>query len=198
MAKIKHKNKAANAREVILDTAIRLFSERGYTGTTMRDIAEEVGVLPGSLYAHIKGKEELLAEIVTTGIKQFLDLQKAVETSNNSPEEKLRQVIKSHIGIAARDPERTLVVFHQWRFLAEPNRSSAVKMRRQYAKMITDILVEHAQSIGRDLDNHIKIQCFTVLGALNWTPEWYDPNGPLSPDQLGDLMADSLIGGLNL
>ena len=197
MAKIKKSEQLGNARETILNAAVSLFSVRGYTGTTMRDIAEEVGVLPGSLYAHIKGKEELLAEIVTTGIAEFLDIQKQIEASNDGPEAKLREAIRLHINLVAKSPERTLVVFHQWRFLSEPKHSSAVRMRRRYAEMFADILAEQACFRGSKKDPQIKIQCFTILGALNWTPEWYLPDGPYSPDELSERIADSLIDGLD-
>ncbi len=197
MAKIKKSEQLGNARETILEAAVSLFSERGYTGTTVRDIAEAVGVLPGSLYAHIKGKEEILADIVTSGIAEFLEIQKQVEASKDKPEEKLRAAIRLHINVVAKSPERTQVVFHQWRYLSEPHRSAAVKMRQRYGVMFADILARQKCFRGREKDPQIKIQCFTILGALNWTPEWYSQDGPYSPDELGERMADSIIQGLD-
>ncbi len=197
MAKIKTSDQLGNARKAILDASVSLFSERGYTGTTMRDIAEAVGVLPGSLYAHIKSKEEILAEVVTSGISEFLEIQDTVETSAAGPEERLREAIRLHVKVVAKNPERTLVVFHQWRFLGEPHRSSAVKMRRRYGRMFANILAQQPCFRGNEKDPQIRIQCFTILGALNWTPEWYSPDGPYSPDELGNRMADSVIQGLN-
>ena len=163
----------------------------------MRDIAEAVGVLPGSLYAHINGKEDILADIVTSGIAEFLQIQDRVEASKETPEEKLREAIRLHINVVAKSPERTLVVFHQWRFLSEPHRSEAVTMRRRYGQMFADILARQKCFKGRAKDPQIKIQCFTILGALNWTPEWYSSAGPYSPDELGNRMADTLIRGLD-
>lgn len=197
MAKIKKSDELGNAREAILDASVTLFSERGYTGTSMRDIAQKVGVLPGSLYAHIKSKEEILAEIVTSGIAEFLEIQDSIEASGAAPEERLREAIRLHVNVVARNPERTLVVFHQWRFLGEPHRSSAVKMRRRYGQMFANILTQQPYFKGNSKDPQIRIQCFTILGALNWTPEWYSPTGPYSPDELGKRMADSLVQGLN-
>jgi len=197
VAKIKKSEQLGNARETILDASVRLFSEHGYNGTTMRDIAEAVGVLPGSLYAHIKGKEDILADIVTSGIAEFLEIQETVEASRTKPEEKLRHAIRLHIQVVAKSPERMLVVFHQWRFLSEPHRTEAVKMRQRYAKMFADILAQQKCFEGRLKDPQIKIQCFTVLGSLNWTPEWYSPDGPYSPDELGEIIADSVTQGLD-
>src|ERR1700686_4880898 len=131
---MKKRQGKSSPREVIADVAVRLFGEHGYTGTTMRDIAEAVGVLPGSLYAHIDSKETLLLEIVSDGIARFLAIEQslAASASVDSPEVRLRKAIRAHVDVVAEDPQRSLVVFHQWRFLSEPNRASALAIRRRY------------------------------------------------------------------
>ena len=60
--------------DIIKDVAIRLFSERGYPVIGMRDLSEAVGILPGSLYAHIESKEKLLLDIVTSGVQNFTEV----------------------------------------------------------------------------------------------------------------------------
>src|SRR5260370_41889060 len=87
----------------------------------MRDIAEAVGVLPGSLYAHIESKETLLLEIVSDGIAQFLAIEQSLEASVDSPEARLRKAIRAHVDVVAEDPQRSLVVFHQWRVPVGPH-----------------------------------------------------------------------------
>ena len=192
----KQQVKGSSTREMIADVAVRLFSEHGYTGTTMRDIAEAVGVLPGSLYAHIESKETLLLEIVSDGIARFLAIEQALEASVDSPEARLRKAIRAHIDAVAEDPQRSLVVFHQWRFLSEPNRASAVAMRRRYANAFVKI-VEDGKSEGvfsPRLDTRITV--FGILGALNWIPEWYSDKGPASAGEIAEKLAEALIFGL--
>jgi len=183
-------------RESILEEATRLFGAQGYTGTTMRDIAAAVGVLPGSLYAHIDGKETLLLEIVEAGIGQFLAVANAVAAGSGDPEERLRQLIKGHVAIVAQNAERTLVVFHQWRYLTGENLSLVVGKRRQYEAIMTT-LVEDGRRAGifnPDLD--LKTSVLGLLGALNWTAEWYKPGGPDTGEQIGERLADSVLLGL--
>jgi AcrR family transcriptional regulator len=108
--------KSSGTRDVIADVAVRLFGEHGYTGTTMRDIAEAVGVLPGSLYAHIDSKETLLLDIVKEGIARFLAIEQSLQGSTESPELRLRKAIRAHVDVVAEDPQRSLVVFHQYDF----------------------------------------------------------------------------------
>jgi len=184
-------------RTAILDASVRLFGEHGYTGTTMRDIAKAVGVLPGSLYAHIDSKETLLLEIVESGIERFLAVQELVESSDAPADEKLRIAIKAHIAIVADDPGRTLVVFHQWRFLTEPNRTRAVAMRRRYAQTFMKILTDGMEKgvFRADLDKRVVV--FSVLGALNWTPEWYLPDGEMDAEEIGNRFADTMLLGLS-
>ncbi len=192
----KRQGKGSSTREMIADVAVRLFSEHGYTGTTMRDIAEAVGVLPGSLYAHIESKETLLLEIVSDGIARFLAIEQALEASVDSPEARLRKAIRAHVDVVAEDPQHSLVVFHQWRFLSEPNRASAVAMRRRYANAFVKI-VEDGKSSGvfsPRLDTRITV--FGILGALNWIPEWYSDKGAASAGEIADKLAESLIFGL--
>ena len=193
---MKKKAVKISTRVAIADTAVRLFSEHGYTGTTMRDIAEAVGVLPGSLYAHIDSKETLLLKIVSDGIAQFLAIERSLATSVDSPEVLLRKAIRAHIDVVVEDPQRSLVVFHQWRFLSEPNRASAVAMRRRYADAYVKI-VDAGKAAGvfsAQLDTNIAV--LGILGALNWVPEWYSPTGAASAAEIAEHMAGALIFGL--
>ena len=131
---------AGGTRNAILEAATRLFGGQGYAGTTMRDIASAVGVLPGSLYTHIDGKETLLREIVETGIDKFLGLGYAAVAGEDVAEVHLRNLIKGHVAIIAQNPNRTLVVFHQWRFLTGEQLAKVVEKRRQYEVIITTVI----------------------------------------------------------
>ena len=185
-------------RSSIIQATIRLFGQQGYTGTSMRDIAKEVGVLPGSLYAHIDSKETLLLEIVDLGIHGFLT---AVEPIVNLPlpaEERLRRAIRAHVEVVAENPERSLVVFHQWRFLSGTNLAGAIEQRRRYERAFVRIFQSGVEAGVFERTLNQRIAVLTILGALNWTPEWYSADGPSTASQLGDMMADSLLSGLFL
>jgi len=162
----------------------------------MRDIAAAVGVLPGSLYAHIDGKETLLLEIVEAGIDKFLALGYAAVAGSGSAEDRLRQLIKGHVAIVAQNAERTLVVFHQWRYLTGENLARVVEKRRQYEVIMTTV-VEDGRREG--VFNHkldLRTSVLGLLGALNWTAEWYKPDGPDTGEEIGARLADSLLLGL--
>ena len=186
----------SRGQSAIIDAAMHLFGEMGYTGTTMRDIAKAVGVLPGSLYAHIQSKETLLVEIVDAGIRSFLSAVEPHASSNRPARDRMRAAIKAHIAVVADNPQRSLVVFHQWRFLSEPNLAAAIEKRRRYEKAFIRIAQDGVKNGEFNLDLDTRITVFSILGALNWTPEWYSPKGSATAAELGDLMADTLLHGL--
>jgi TetR/AcrR family transcriptional regulator, cholesterol catabolism regulator len=189
-------DQAIGPREAIMDAAMHLFGKQGYSGTSMRDIAGAVGVLPGSLYAHIASKEALLVDIVEDGINRFLAAVRPHTKSAATPTEKLRAMVIAHVAIVADNPERSLVVFHQWRFLGDDNIQAAIGKRRDYEQAFIGVIEEGMKSgVFRANLNH-RIAVLTILGALNWTPEWLSPGGSLSPEDVGGLIADTLLMGV--
>src|SRR5437899_411340 len=85
----------------IVRAATRLFGERGYPSTSMRDIADAVGILAGSLYSHISSKEALLAQIVDTGLDRYLGAVLPIVDSGDPPDVRLRRAIKAHVELVA-------------------------------------------------------------------------------------------------
>ena len=179
-----------------MDAAMHLFGKQGYSGTSMRDIASAVGVLPGSLYAHIASKEALLVDIVEDGINRFLAAVRPHVDSRATPAEKLRAMVIAHVAVVADNPERSLVVFHQWRFLGDSNIQAAIGKRRDYEQAFIGVIEEGMKAGTFRANLNRRIAVLTILGALNWTPEWLSPEGSLSPVDVGGLIADTLLMGV--
>jgi TetR/AcrR family transcriptional regulator, cholesterol catabolism regulator len=179
-----------------MDAAMHLFGKQGYTGTSMRDIAGAVGVLPGSLYAHIASKEALLVEIVEDGINRFLSAVRPHAASDATPTDRLRAMVIAHVAVVAENPERSLVVFHQWRFLGDGNIQAAIGKRRDYEQAFIGVIEDGIQSGAFRSNLNRRIAVLTILGALNWTPEWLSPEGSLSPEEVGGMIADTLLTGV--
>lgn len=184
------------SREAIFSAATRLFGERGYNGASMRDIAKEVGLLPGSLYAHIDSKESLLLEIIETGVDRFNSAVERIERAGYPPEAALREAVREHLAIVADNPDRTLIVFHQWRFLAPKNRAMLRDKRARYADFFVRIVHAGMERGVFDPDLDPKVTVLTILGALNWTPEWFSPTGEASATEIADKIVDRLLRGV--
>jgi AcrR family transcriptional regulator len=177
-------------RDQILEVSARLFSERGYHATSMRDIGEATGMLAGSLYAHIEGKEDLLYGIVQRAAEAFLTGVESVLAANVEPGERLRLAMRAHIEVVAGDPEAARVFHHEWRALSGRRRTEVRKLRRRYEAMWDDIV--------RDLPaaTDPRAARLLVLSAANWTYTWYRPDGSMSPQQVADRFTDILLEGL--
>jgi AcrR family transcriptional regulator len=186
---------AYGRREQMLDAAAELFSSRGYHGTSMRDIAAATGILPGSLYAHIRSKEDLLYDIVVRSAEQFLTGVRIVVEGLGSPEEKLKKAMRSHVGVVAHAREEARVFLEEWQALEEPRRSEVKELRDRY-EALWDGLIREGIEGGRFRDVDPTLARLLVLSAANWTYTWYDPAGPLSPDEIADRFTELLLDGL--
>jgi AcrR family transcriptional regulator len=186
---------AYGRREMMLHAAAELFSSRGYHGTSMRDIAAATGILPGSLYAHIRSKEDLLYDIVVRAAEQFLTGVRLVAEGPGSPEEKLRKAMRSHVGVVAHAREEARVFLEEWQALQEPRRSEVRELRGGYEALWDGLIREGIES-GRLRAVDPTLARLLVLSAANWTYTWYDPAGPLSPDEIADRFTDLLLDGL--
>lgn len=187
--------RSSPARAAIFSSATRLFGERGYTGTSMRDIAKAVGLLPGSLYAHIQSKEAVLLEIIEGGVDRFNEAVDDVERQDLPAPDALREAIRRHLAIVADNPQRTLIVFHQWRYLDGENRERLLAKRAHYEQFFLRTLERGTADGDFDPGLDPKVTVLAILGALNWTPEWFSPSGAASATEVADRIADGLLGG---
>ena len=183
--------------EKIYDAAVRLFGDRNYSSTSMRDISEAVGILPGSLYTHIKSKEKLLLEIVESGIDRYLEAIEPAASSGAPADERMRVAITAHLGVLAAHRGETLIAFHQWKNLGEANRRRVIKKRNAYEALFTTIVQDGlAEGIFSDLEDP-RLAVLAIIGMLNGVPEWYSPSGRRTAGEVGEILADLVISGLS-
>lgn len=183
-------------RAQILDSASRLFSERGYHATSMRDLAGDLGMQGGSLYAHISGKEELLIEIVNVASRQFDEALFTLRDTQMPADEKLREAMRRHIRVVADNMDSATVFFHEWKHLS-PEAYARVTGWRDSIDTFYRELITRGVSEGTfrtDLDP--RMTAYLVLSAVNWAYTWYRPGGPLTPRDVADSFADMLLSGL--
>ena len=179
----------AGRRDDLLQRAAELFSERGYHATTMRDIAEAIGIRAPSLYAHIERKEDLLHGIVTAAATRFLAGVEAVRASSAPAATKLRDAMRAHVRVVADNLQGARVFHHEWRALSEPRRAEIQALRDRYEALWDQLIAElRPEDPG--------FARLLALSAANWTYVWYDPEGALSPEDVADRFTALLLGGL--
>lgn len=182
-------------KEQIIQTAEKLFRDKGYMATSMRDIAAELDIEAASLYNHINSKDEILETICFKMAEQFL---KAIEEVNDiyfNAEEKLRMAIRNHIAIICLDLNASSVFIHEWRHLNEPKHSDFISLRNKYENDFKVILENGVdENIFQVAD--LKFAVLTILSVLNWITQWYKPGGKMTPNEIADRLADFILTGL--
>ena len=184
-----------NKFQEIVRAAARIFKAKRYHAATIQDIANEVGMLKGSLYYHIRGKEQLLMEVLLSAVEVLIGGLSRVLSSGIPPEEKLKQAVLFHIQ-AYLDNEELPVFYNELSNLPEDLRQKINTAIREYEDMWLAILREGAAAgfFRNDLPPRIMLQA--VFGMCNWTYNWFRHDGGLSPAEVGELFYRIVLEGI--
>lgn len=179
MARKKSLDEGRVPREEILETASRLFYERGYGATSIRDIAEAVGISSSTMYHHFANKQDVLHAIVSRFMQDFVDATVPVLRDKSlSPTERVRRVIGLHIEISDdRRPE--LLVGNPIRYALDPaQREESITLQIAYHDAVRDTIAEGGKA-GEFRVDDVSIAAMAVLDMLNGIREWFSPAGTL-------------------
>ncbi len=182
-------------KDQILNVTAKLFREKGFAASTMRDIANELGIEAASLYHHIRSKDELLEIICFEMADKFITSLKDVNDIYFNPEEKLRTAIKNHILILTSHINKSVVFFGEWKHLTEPRLEEFKTLRHTYENEIRHI-IEHGQKENVFDDVDTKFAALTIFSTVNWIYQWYQPDGEITPEEIADKLSDFLLNGL--
>jgi AcrR family transcriptional regulator len=183
-------------RAELVRAAARLFSERGYNGTSMRDLGEALGLQRGSLYAHIVSKEELLYDVVEEGAERFLARAEEAVSAGGSATDRLLLFLQGHIETAIEHLDAATVFLNEWRYLSEDRRAGVKEKRDRYEGMLRQIIEDGISSGEFRSDADVRFAVLLVLSAGNWVYEWYRPNGQLGPREISERFSDLIVTGL--
>jgi TetR/AcrR family transcriptional regulator, cholesterol catabolism regulator len=176
-----------NKRDEILDEAAKLFKRKGFNGTSMQDIAAEVGILKGSIYYYFKSKNELFQDVLNKGISPVLKKADYIMGKQISPHDKLRELIKSHISYILNNNYSLVIFFQEKEKISENQTKEYVESRNRYENMFRSVLEEGIQK-GVFPKVDIPLTVFAIMGMCNWIIQWYNPNGPKSQEEITDHM----------
>jgi AcrR family transcriptional regulator len=180
-------------RSQILQMAGHLFSQRGYHATSIRDLAKALNLQGGSLYAHIASKEELLLEVVRQAAARFQEVLKSLPQAG--PKERMVALVKGHLRVIAEELPRATVFFHEWKHLSPPLLEEAKALRDRYEEGVQRVIAEGVEQ-GVFRVANLRLATLFVLSALNWTYQWYRPEGPMSLEELAEAYAQMVLKAL--
>ncbi len=194
MAKIK-RNKNGTRKDVIISKAAKLFREKGYNATSMRDLAEHVGVEAASLYNHISSKSEILQEICFKVANEFTSHIEEVYASSTNSIEKIEAILRFHIRQMVDNYEEVYVNDREWKHLSDPYLSNIQNQRRSYRQRIAQIIEEgirkdEIKSI--DAPTAVLIMLHAVSGIESWHRSKRKIPGALLEDNMIMILVDGL------
>jgi len=166
----------------VLDEAARLFRSRGFEGTSVREIARAVGMLPGSLYCHFETKEALLVAVYVKGVQQITDAVRAAVERQSEPWDRLEAACVAHLEAILHDDDYAQVVIRVRPDDAPEVASRLVALRDEYERTFAQAI----QALPLPPRTDRRALKLMLLGALNWSQTWYR-SGKDSPQVLARL-----------
>lgn len=186
-----------NTRRDVVEAAGRLFAERGYHGTSMRDLGSELGLLGSSLYAHVESKQDLLVEVVESGAALFrASADRAIESGDGDAEKTLRALIAGHVEVVVENLDIARTFLNEARMLDSSHRRRVLAVRDAYEADFRAVIVAGVAGgrFGKDLDP--KTAAIFVLSILNAIERWFRVDGELDRDQLVDRLTVFVLAAL--
>jgi len=181
--------------EFILRTAARIFAEKSYHSTSMRDISRATGVSLAGLYHYCKSKEELLFLIQDNCFGRVLERLEERLSEVTEPVEKLRVFIDNHLAFFAANMAEMKVLSHEADSLTGDLQLHVSAKKQQYTKLARNILSELQNQQPPDRHIDLTASTYSLFGMMNWIYNWYDPHGKLSVNDLADNVARLFLGG---
>ena len=181
-------------RVEILKAAAAAFRRLGYHGATVEEIAAALQMKKGNLYYYFRNKEEILFACHQYSLDRLLAILDDIERSGVPAEQKLRRLIRSFVHTILDELHGT-ALFLDLEALSPAHLRTVIARRDRFDRGMREVLKEGIRS-GTFVYADAKLLSFAILGAVNWIPRWFSPDGPSTSEEIADKFADYLIAGL--
>ena len=185
-----------NRLELIIEAAARMFDAKGYSATSTQDIANEVGLLKGSIYYYINSKEDLLFRIIEESHEGALRAIATVSDLHVGPLAKSYALVNTHVNVFHDDRVKHSVFFKEFRSLSDSRKEVIRGTGHAYSLFLRSIL-EEGQQIGQvDQDLDPRMATAGIVGMLNSMSFWYQDGGSWGPENIGSQFGEQVVLGL--
>lgn len=178
----------------VVAAAAKVFDRKGFGGSSLEDIAQEVGMLKGSLYNYISTKEDLLFAVVRPAAEELLAKARSLRDVDLPPSEKIRQLATTHVEIIDRQLPYVSVYVREIAGRGISAEWSA--MDREYVGHVEAILTEGRDQGHFDTSTNPHVAALSLIGALNWLTRWYRPAEFGSPRDVAGQISDVFLAGM--
>lgn len=190
-----HRQRRFVARRLeILRAAGRQFRDRGFVETGMRDIAEAAELSPANLYNYFQGKNEILFFCQDSSLDRMIAALERARRDKGSPAAKLRFVIISHLRCLLDEIEGSAA--HLLTNAVSPRQQRYLVTKRDRYELGVRNLIASGMRSGEFVSGDTALMGRAILGALNWSVQWFRPDGEMSAEEIAEKLADYLVRGL--
>ncbi len=185
-------------RQEVMNVAARIFSEKGYEATSIQEIAEEVGILKGSLYYYIDTKEDLLFGVIKEAYDSALGVIKELEQREGSALELIEALVCRHAEVFAATRLQSSVFFREFRALSEERQKTIREAAVVYNRFVVAQIRRGQQSGEIKPEINARLAAIGIIGMMNSMAFWYRPEGSATVAQIGAEFSQLVIGGLRV
>ncbi len=178
----------AYKRERILEEAVKLFYARGFNGTTLDDIAAELGVTKPFIYTHFRSKVDLLAALCTPTIELSLDAVRAGAALPGTAAERLFHAVAGFTTVVLRRQANIAIYFREEKNLSPVALEEITSLRKRFDRTLSDLL-EQGVAAGEFDVRDVRLAALAIGGMISWAYTWHRPSGRLTLDDMGAEMA---------
>ena len=182
-------------REDILDAAAQVFRQKGFHGASMAAIANAVNLQKASLYHHVTSKQEILLALLDRALDMLTEHIATIANQHLPADEKLRQMIRGYLKALADNSDLTTVLLFEHRSLDKKTHARHVPHRDKFEELWRDVLNEGVRA-GLFTCSDTGLAVRALMGVMNWTLTWYNPEGARSVEDIADQYADLFFNGL--
>lgn len=187
--------KNTSKKDVIIKKAAFLFTQKGFASTSMRELADHIGVEASSLYNHIGSKNELLQTICFKVANDFTTQLHQIAATDLSFTQKFEHIIRFHINMMLNHYEEVFVANHEWKQLEDPFLSNFLHQRKLYESRLVEWITMGIQKKEfRNIDAHVAV--LTILSAVRGLEFWHRHKKSINIQKLESAMLDHLLFGL--
>jgi AcrR family transcriptional regulator len=176
--------------QLLLNSAVKVFADKGFHATSMREIARESGMSLAGIYHYVSGKTELLFLIQDRCFGQVISGARWAVAQEVTPTDRLRVFIRHHVEFFTAHMAEMKVLSHEEEELTGAMRARVRDRKREYVDLLVG-LMDQVSSTG--MNRHVA--AYALFGMINWIYTWYNPLGPVSPDRLADDLTHLFLNG---
>ncbi|WP_462421472.1 TetR/AcrR family transcriptional regulator [Salinicoccus sp. Marseille-QA3877] len=178
----------------IVDTAAKVFAEKGYRKSTLNDVASQLGVSKPALYYYVKNKYQILWMIFDEIMDHYIESAEEAIKKFETPEEKLRMLVKSHASAVMNNKSLNVIFYHEQKELNGEDSKILNERMNTYTKMFVDVYNEGKEKgIFKDQDGYVTVM--GIISMINGIYQWYHEGGRLSKQEIIDIYINNLEDG---